>query len=72
MTTCDSCRASGLTRLSRAEVIRDTERGRALRVREGEDLCEQFRFRDYLAKHATPPAYSFRDHLRAIGGAVEE
>jgi 4-hydroxy-4-methyl-2-oxoglutarate aldolase len=27
---------------------------------------------DYLAKRAADPNYTFRQHLRSIGGAIEE
>ena len=47
--------------------IRDVERAQADRVRQGESLRSQLRFDDYLASGLT-----FREHLRKIGGAVEE
>ncbi|UOZ04714.1 RraA family protein [Amycolatopsis sp. WQ 127309] len=55
-----------------AEGIRDTERRQADRIRAGESLREQVRFADFLAARATDPALSFRAHLRAVGGAIEE
>jgi hypothetical protein len=30
------------------------------------------RFDDYRAHRRTDPSYTFRAHLRAIGGAIEE
>jgi regulator of RNase E activity RraA len=55
-----------------AETIRDTERRQADRIRAGESLREQVRFGDFLAARETDPALTFRAHLRAVGGAVEE
>ncbi|KUP97798.1 RraA family protein [Thermobifida cellulosilytica] len=58
--------------LTLAEGIRDTERGQADRVRAGTTLRAQLRFADYLARRGEDPSFTFRDHLRAVGGAVEE
>ncbi|AUG80672.1 dimethylmenaquinone methyltransferase [Kitasatospora sp. MMS16-BH015] len=55
-----------------AESIRDTERRQAARIRAGVPLRAQLRFAAYLEERARRPEYSFRDHLRAIGGAIEE
>ncbi len=55
-----------------AEGIRDTERRQADRIRAGESLREQVRFADFLAARETDPALTFRAHLRAVGGAIEE
>lgn len=55
-----------------AEKIRDTERAQAERIRGGESLRSQLRFGDYLARRAQEPGYGFREHLRSIGGAIEE
>ncbi len=54
-----------------ATTIRDTERRQAARMRLGTSLREQARFADYLTtrdRHGT----TFRAHLRAIGGEIEE
>ncbi|KOV89927.1 RraA family protein [Nocardia sp. NRRL S-836] len=53
--------------LAKARGIRDVERAQAERVRQGESLRSQLRFGEYLASGLT-----FREHLRKIGGAVEE
>jgi regulator of RNase E activity RraA len=53
--------------LAKAAGIRDVERAQAERVRQGESLRGQLRFGEYLASGLT-----FREHLRKIGGAVEE
>jgi len=55
-----------------AEAIYLRERDQALAVRAGRTLREQLRFADYLARRAADPAYKFRRHLRALGGAIEE
>jgi regulator of RNase E activity RraA len=58
--------------LTLAEKIRDTERRQAERIRAGVSLRSQVQFSAYLAKRAETPSLSFRDHLRAVGGAIEE
>jgi regulator of RNase E activity RraA len=55
-----------------AETIRDTERRQAELIREGASLRSQVQFRAYLAKRETTPSLSFREHLRTVGGAIEE
>lgn len=55
-----------------AETIRDTERRQAEQIRAGVSLRSQVRFSDYIAKRGQTPALSFREHLRAVGGAIEE
>ncbi|HMH90316.1 MAG TPA: RraA family protein [Streptosporangiaceae bacterium] len=55
-----------------AEAIRDTERRQAGQIRSGVSLRSQVRFGDYLARRQKTPSLSFRDHLRAVGGAIEE
>jgi 4-hydroxy-4-methyl-2-oxoglutarate aldolase len=58
--------------LAAAEQIWQTEREQAHRIRAGETLREQTAFGDYLARRAAQPSYTFRQHLRRIGGAIEE
>src|SRR5205814_4326934 len=55
-----------------AETIRDTERRQAERIRAGASLRTQVQFRAYLAKREDTPSLSFREHLRTVGGAIEE
>ena len=57
--------------LTCAETIRDTERAQAVRIGEGDSLRSQVRFSEYLAARAANPALTFREHLRAVGGAIE-
>ncbi|ANZ14725.1 RraA family protein [Streptomyces noursei] len=58
--------------LDTARAIRETEREQARRIRAGETLRRQTDFDDYLARRAADPEYTFRRHLRRVGGAVEE
>jgi regulator of RNase E activity RraA len=58
--------------LTAARGIWETEREQARRIRAGETLRDQTAFADYLSRRADDPQYSFRKHLRRIGGAVEE
>jgi regulator of RNase E activity RraA len=55
-----------------AEKIRDTEHRQAERIRAGVSLRSQVQFGAYLTKREKAPSLSFRDHLRAVGGAIEE
>jgi 4-hydroxy-4-methyl-2-oxoglutarate aldolase len=55
-----------------AHQIWQRERDQARRIREGQTLRQQTAFDDYLARRATDPSYTFRRHLRRIGGAIEE
>jgi regulator of RNase E activity RraA len=55
-----------------AEAISDTERRQAERIRAGVSLRSQVQFRAYLEKRENTPALSFREHLRTVGGAIEE
>ncbi|HEX4788148.1 MAG TPA: RraA family protein [Actinospica sp.] len=58
--------------LASAQQIRQIEREQARKIRAGETLRRQTSFEDYLARRAVDPSYSFRRHLRRIGGAIEE
>nr|WP_236646794.1 RraA family protein [Micromonospora acroterricola] len=58
--------------LATALEIRRVEREQAARVRSGETLRWQIGFADYLRRRDADPAYTFRRHLRRIGGAIEE
>jgi regulator of RNase E activity RraA len=55
-----------------ASEIADRERRQAALVRQGRSLRQQFRLADFVARRATDPSYTFRRHLRQIGGAIEE
>ena len=58
--------------LAAARKIGETEREQARRMRTGETLRAQTVFDDYLARRADDASYTFRRHLRRIGGAIEE
>jgi 4-hydroxy-4-methyl-2-oxoglutarate aldolase len=57
---------------TRARSICETERGQAEKMRQGTSLREQLQFSDFLARRSSTPAVTFRQHLRRIGGAIEE
>ncbi|GHF39771.1 demethylmenaquinone methyltransferase [Streptomyces mashuensis] len=58
--------------LETARAIHRTEREQARRIRAGETLRDQTAFAGYLARRAADPSYTFRRHLRSVGGAIEE
>jgi regulator of RNase E activity RraA len=55
-----------------ARAIWQRERTQADAIRAGQTLRSQLHFADYLTKRATDPEYTFRRHLRKLGGAIEE
>jgi regulator of RNase E activity RraA len=55
-----------------ARRISATEREQARRIVAGSTLREQTAFDEYLARRRDDPGYTFRQHLRRVGGAVEE
>jgi regulator of RNase E activity RraA len=55
-----------------AREIWQKERKQAERIRSGKNLREQLKFKDYLAKRSVNPRNTFRQHLKDIGGAIEE
>jgi regulator of RNase E activity RraA len=58
--------------LREAEAIIAMERRQVDLVKGGTGLREQFAFDDYLARRTADPSYTFREHLRQRGNAVEE
>jgi 4-hydroxy-4-methyl-2-oxoglutarate aldolase len=57
---------------STAHSIWERERRQATEIKAGNNLRQQLQFDDYLAKRASDASYTFRKHLRALGGAIEE
>lgn len=58
--------------IAAASNIRDIETRQAVSMRNGASLREQTQFELYLATRQSKPGYGFREHLRAIGRAIEE
>lgn len=58
--------------LSTAETIYEVERKQAEMIASGKRLYDQFDFGTYLKKRQANPDYTFRQHLRQLGGAIEE
>ena len=58
--------------LAAARQIWQREREQARRAKAGESLRQQMDFDDYLERRAGDSTYTFRKHLRRIGGAIEE
>ena len=58
--------------LAAARQIRDVEQDQARKIAAGQTLRQQTAFSEYLARRAADPSYTFRRHLRRIGGAIEE
>jgi 4-hydroxy-4-methyl-2-oxoglutarate aldolase len=58
--------------LATARQIAETERDQARKIQAGQTLRQQTAFDDYRARRAAQPSYTFRQHLRRIGGAIEE
>ena len=55
-----------------ASSVGATEMRQADRITAGERLSDQLKFRDYLGRRTAQPGFTFRQHLREIGGAIEE
>jgi 4-hydroxy-4-methyl-2-oxoglutarate aldolase len=55
-----------------AESIFLIERKQADAIQSGNLLKEQLKFSEYLSKRESDSSYTFRKHLKIIGGAIEE
>jgi 4-hydroxy-4-methyl-2-oxoglutarate aldolase len=49
-----------------------TERKQADEIKSGRTLRQQLKFAEYSKKRSADPNYTFRQHLRDVGGAIEE
>jgi 4-hydroxy-4-methyl-2-oxoglutarate aldolase len=58
--------------LNVARHIAGTERAQAARMRRGESLRTQLRWADYTRAREASPTLTFREHLRRVGGAIEQ
>jgi 4-hydroxy-4-methyl-2-oxoglutarate aldolase len=58
--------------LDAARAIWEVERDQASRIAAGDTLRAQTSFDQYLSRRANDSSYTFRKHLRQIGGAIEE
>jgi regulator of RNase E activity RraA len=57
--------------LSSAMKLWETERRQAEALKSGQNLSQQFKFEEYLNKREEDSTYTFRKHLKQIGGAIE-
>jgi 4-hydroxy-4-methyl-2-oxoglutarate aldolase len=60
------------TVLEVANRIMEREQSQSQRIRDGKSLSEQLQLKSYLLAREKNPSITFRQHLRKIGGAVEE
>ena len=54
-----------------ARDIAAREQEQSVRLLKGERLRDQLQLESYVARRATDPTYSFRQHLKTLGGAIE-
>ena len=57
--------------ISLARKIAETEKRQAESIKKGKTLSQQLKFDEYLKKRSKNSAYTFREHLQKIGGAIE-
>ena len=58
--------------LHTAHTVWVQERHQAVAIREGTSLRNQVQFQAYRMRRQADPSFTFRQHLRQIGGAIEE
>ena len=54
-----------------ARDIATREQAQAARLMTGERLRDQLQLDAYVARRQAEPSYTFRDHIRSLGGAIE-
>jgi 4-hydroxy-4-methyl-2-oxoglutarate aldolase len=54
-----------------ARDIASREQAQAARLLKGERLRDQLRLAEYVTRRASDPSYTFRAHLKKLGGAIE-
>jgi regulator of RNase E activity RraA len=54
-----------------ARDIAAREQAQSARLLRGERLRDQLQLETYVARRAADPSYTFRDHLKTLGGAIE-
>jgi 4-hydroxy-4-methyl-2-oxoglutarate aldolase len=54
-----------------ARDIARREQAQAVRLLKGERLRDQLQLTAYIAKRNAEPSYTFRDHIKSLGGAIE-
>jgi 4-hydroxy-4-methyl-2-oxoglutarate aldolase len=57
--------------IAAARDIAGREQAQGARLLQGERLHAQLRLDEYVARRQSNPAYTFRDHLKQLGGAIE-
>jgi len=57
--------------ISVARTIAEIEQSQAENIKNGKTLSQQFRFEEYVKRRSKNSTYSFREHLKKIGAAIE-
>ena len=57
--------------ISVARTIAEVEHKQAENVKNGQTLFQQLKFDEFLKKRNVNPAFTFREHLKALGAAIE-
>jgi 4-hydroxy-4-methyl-2-oxoglutarate aldolase len=57
--------------IAAAQDIAEREGAQAARLMKGELLRQQLDFESYVSKRNADPSFTFRDHLKSFGGAIE-
>ena len=57
--------------ISLARKIAETEQRQAENIKNGKTLSQQIKFDDFLKNRSKNSAYTLREHLQKIGGAIE-